>query len=74
VIAMKNFLSDKMYECLKWLTLCFLPASAVLYSLIAEVWHLPFGKEISQTINGVCTFLGVLIGVSTVQYNKTNNS
>ena len=70
---MKNFLSDKMYEILKWLTICFLPASAVFYSVISEVWHLPFGKEVSQTINAICTFLGVLIGVSTVQYNKANH-
>ena len=64
---------NKLYDALKWIAIIALPASATLYSVLAGTWGLPYGEEIVQTINGVATFLGILIGVSTLNYNKTNN-
>jgi len=63
-------ISNKLYDILKWIALIMLPASAVLYGVLAKTWGLPYGDEIVGTINAVATFIGVLIGVSTLSYNK----
>lgn len=67
-------MSNKVYDVLKWIAIIALPASATLYSVLAGTWNLPYGDQIVQTINGVATFLGILIGVSTLSYNKTNTT
>ena len=63
-------LNDKLYDVLKWIALIFLPAVAVLYGALAPVWNLPYGEQIVYTITAIDTFLGALIGVSTISYNK----
>lgn len=35
---------------------------------------LPYGEEIVGTITAVDTFLGVLLGISTANYNKQNGA
>lgn len=61
---------NKLYDILKWVALICLPATAVLYGVLANTWKLPYGEEIVMTINAVATFIGVLIGVSTIGHNK----
>lgn len=63
-------LSDKLYEFLKWLCLLAMPALAYGYSALARVWELPYATEVPETINIVAFVIGVLIGVSTLNYNK----
>lgn len=63
-------LSNKTFDILKWVCLVVLPACASLYMGLAKIWELPFEVEIPQTITIVDAFLGALLGVSTIQYNK----
>lgn len=63
-------LPDKIYTCLKWICLIALPAMAVLYFTLAKIWGLPYGAEITATINAVALFIGSLIGVSQLRINK----
>lgn len=63
-------ISNKLYDYLKWLCLIALPALSTLYWSLASIWDWPYIEQISGTIAAVGTFLGVLLGVSTVQYNK----
>lgn len=63
-------LSDKIYTVLKWVALIALPACAVLYFTLAKIWGLPYGAEITATINAVALFIGALIGVSQYNINK----
>lgn len=63
-------LSNKAYDILKWVCIIVLPAIATLYMGLAKIWDLPFETEIPQTITVVDAFLGALLGVSTIQYNK----
>ena len=63
-------LNDKVYTVLKWLVLLALPALSTLYSVLAGIWNLPYGEQIPQTLTAVATFLGAIVGVSTVAYNK----
>ena len=63
-------MSNKVYDVLKWLAMLFLPALGTLYFALAGIWGLPYGEQIVGTITAVDTFLGVILGISTVQYNK----
>jgi len=64
-------LSNKLYDILKWIAQILLPASATLYFALANIWHLPYPEEIIGTIAAVDAFLGGLLGISTVLYNKS---
>lgn len=48
-----------------------LPAAGTLYFALAGIWGLPYGEQVVGTITAVDTFLGVILGISTSQYNKT---
>lgn len=63
-------MSNKLYDVLKWIAQILLPALATLYFALAGIWDFPFGEQIVGTIAAVDTFLGVLLGISTAQYNK----
>jgi len=63
-------MSNKMYDILKWVCIIVLPAIATLYMGLAKIWDLPYETEIPQTITVIDAFLGALLGVSTIQYNK----
>ena len=62
--------TNKTYDVLKWVAQYLLPAAGTLYFALAGIWGFPYGEEIVGTITAVDTFLGVLLGVSTSQYNK----
>ena len=63
-------MSNKVYDILKWVAQYALPAIATLVVAIAGIWKMPHGEEIAGSIMAVDTFLGVLLGISTAQYNK----
>ena len=67
---MKTILTDKTYNILKWVALVLLPALGTLYFALAGIWGFPYGEQIVGTITALDTFLGVVLGISTVQYNK----
>ena len=63
-------MSNKTYDILKWIALYFLPALATLYFALAGIWGFPFGEQIVGTLTAIDTFLGVILGISSAQYNK----
>ena len=63
-------LPNKLYDILKWVCLIVLPAVAVLYATLGNTWGFPYVDQICITINAVATFIGVVIGVSAMSYNK----
>lgn len=65
-------LNNGTYDALKWVALIFLPALAALYSSLSEIWGLPYAVQIVGTISTIDVFLGVLLGISTNQYNKNS--
>jgi hypothetical protein len=64
-------LSNKLYDVLKWIALYLLPALGTLYFALAGIWGFPFGEEVVGTITALDTFLGVILGISNAQYNKS---
>ena len=63
-------LPDKVYDVLKWLACIAFNAIGVLYKTLAGAWGLPYPEQIMTTCAAIATFIGVLIGVSTAEYNK----
>lgn len=63
-------LSNKVFDVLKWVAILFLPALAILIRTVFAIWKIPFGEEISSTIVALQVFLGAVLGVSTLNYNK----
>ena len=63
-------MSNKMYDALKWIAMVALPAIGTLYFALASIWGFPYAEEIGGTITAVVTCLGVLLGISSAQYNK----
>lgn len=66
-------LNDKLYDCLKWIAILLLPSLATLVAVIFKIWNLPYGNEIAQTITALATFLGAILGISSVQHKRENN-
>lgn len=67
-------LNNKIYDTLKWIAQILLPGIATLYFALAGIWGLPYPDEIVGTITAIDAFLGLLLGISTANYNKTHKS
>lgn len=63
-------MNNKVYDVLKWIAQILLPAIGTLYFAIASIWGLPYAEQIVGTITAIDAFLGALLGISTIQYNK----
>lgn len=63
-------MSNKVYDILKWIAQLLLPALGTLYFALATIWGFPYAEQIVGTITAIDAFLGVILGVSTMQYNK----
>lgn len=65
---------NSVYDILKWVQRLFLPALATLYLALGAIWkdiiYLPYPEQVAATITAVDTFLGVILGISTANYNK----
>jgi Putative phage holin Dp-1 len=66
-------LRGKVYDVLKAVALIYLPALGVLYGTLAVAWHFPAVSEVTQTILAIDTFLGVVLGLSSSAYNKSDD-
>lgn len=67
-------LDNKVYEILKWVALIALPALATLISVILPLWNICDESVVTAivgTITALATFLGTLLGVSTMKYRKS---
>ena len=63
-------LPDKVYDVLKWLVCIVIPALTTAYVGLSAVWGWPYAEPIAKTSAIVCTLLGAVLGISTINYNK----
>ena len=63
-------LPDKVYDALKWIVCIVIPAATAFYVALAAIWGFPYSEPIAKTSAAVCAFLGALLGISTISYNK----
>ena len=61
--------NNSIYDILKWIAQILLPALGTLYFALAKVWNLPYSEQVVGTITAIDTFLGVLLGISSKNYN-----
>lgn len=61
---------NKIYDILKWIALYLLPALGTLYFALSQIWGLPYGEQIVGTITAIDAFLGAVLGISSINYNK----
>lgn len=68
----KPFMSNKLYDSLKFLAQILLPALGTLYFALAAIWGLPAAEQVMGTIIAIDAFLGVVLGISTRAYNNSD--
>ena len=66
-------LDDRIYNVLKYICQIALPAIGGLYFALSQIWGLPYGEQVVGTISAITACLGILLGISTYQYNKGNS-
>lgn len=67
-------MNNKTYDILKYIAQIVLPALGTLYFALAGLWNFPYVEQVVGTISAVDTFLGVLLGISSNNYNKKNEN
>lgn len=68
------FNNSKVYDVLKWIATVVLPAITMLWLAIAKIWGIPYEVEIGATLAAITTFMGALLGISSIQYKKISNN
>lgn len=63
-------MNNKIYDVLKWIALVALPALTALWLTLANIWGWPYAEAIGATMAAVTTFLGALLGISSLSYAK----
>lgn len=66
-------LENRVYDVLKWVALIALPALATLISVVLPLWNVCDESVVTAivgTISAISVFLGSLLGVSSINYNK----
>ena len=66
-------LNDKVYDALKWTTTIVLPAVGTLYFALASIWGFPFGEQVVGTITALVAFFGVVLKISSTQYEGSGD-
>ena len=65
-------LTGAVYDVLKKVAQIWLPAAGTLYYTVAAIWGLPSAEEVVGTVMAVDTFLGIVLGISSASYAKTD--
>lgn len=68
----KPLISNELYDRLKWVAQIGLPAFGALYFALAPLWVLPNPDKVVGTVVAVDTFLGIVLGLATKNYNASD--
>lgn len=63
-------MKNETYDILKWVAMLLLPALATLISALGNIWGLPWAPQVSDTIVAVNAALAMILGISTINYQK----
>ena len=63
-------MKNKTYDLWKKIAMYVLPALATLVITVFKIWQIPYGEEIGATITAIDTALGIILGISSYNYNK----
>lgn len=62
--------NNKVYDIMKWIVTIIIPAIITLYSSLASIWGMPYSEQIIATLAAIDIFLGVIMKISSKEYNK----
>jgi len=65
-------MSNRCFDIMKWFVMVVIPALTTAYVGLSSVWGWPYAEAVAKTSAIVCTMLGALLGISTIQYQKEN--
>lgn len=68
-----GFLPGKAYDVLKWVAQILIPAIGTLYFALDQIWGLFDAERVVGTMTAIDVFLGVVLGISTMNYNKSGH-
>lgn len=63
-------ITNKVYDIIKWIVIIVIPAIITLYSTLGGIWNFPLVNQITGTLAAIDVFLGVVLKISSVSYNK----
>lgn len=69
----KPLLGNLSYAVVKHAAAIAFPALNVFYVAVAQLWHLPKAEEVSGSIAAFNALLGILMGISSASYNKSDS-
>lgn len=64
------FKKEKTYDTVKTIALI-MPLFIVLYEAIGKIWNIPYTEQITLTLTAINAFVGGLVKISNMKYNKT---
>lgn len=64
------FNNSKVYDLLKWIASVALPALTALWLEIGHIWNIPYTIPIGATMAAITTCACVMLGISSIQYQK----
>ena len=67
-------INDKTYNYLKWIVVVLLPSLGTLIGTVGTAFNWEFTQITLVIVTAITTFLGALIGVSTISYNNAQNN
>lgn len=68
----KVLLRDQAYNIAREAAQLWIPAFGTLYFTLAQVWGFLYGEEVVASCVALATFLGVVLKISRVQYNRSD--
>ena len=65
-------MSNKIYDCLKWFSLVFLPAFITFAGVVLNTLDVPNAEVYLTIAVAFNTFLGSILGISNIAYSKSH--
>ena len=67
-------LPNEVYDVLKWVVMCVIPALTTFYCVCDKVFGWGNAEIVATISAALCTCIGTILGISTAEYRKDINS
>jgi len=67
-------LPDKVYDVLKWIVMCVIPALTTFFCVCDKVFSWGYAEIVATISSAFCACLGTILGISTAEYRKSQNT
>ena len=67
-------LNDKTYNIIKWVLLTVVPALNILIATLCALYGWTWGNIVIGTIDAFAAFVGAIIGVGSIKYQRLKDS